>query len=265
LIALLFSCSNSVIAQTPEEQELFSYINSEREREKIPHLIWDDELYTVARDHSQDMAKMGKMSHTGSDRSEPHQRIRAAGIYASKTAENVARDLNIISAHTSLMESLYHRENILDPQISHGAVGVVHSGKYLYVTEVFIRKVKEISLNTGREMVLASMNEYRAKKNFLPLTLSQRLNDIAQSHVDVQEKLNTLSAPLLMNQLTRQVGGSVRVNVFTATSIENVPNQVHENLEGKSQMVGIGFKRIRGKLCESGCYLVTLIFGFPAS
>ena len=77
--------------------------------------------------------------------------------------------------------------------------------------------------------------------------------------------MNALSPPLLMNQLTRQAGGSIRINVFTSSTPDSVPDEVHPNLEGKSQMVGIGIKRIRGKLCESGCYLVTLIFGFPVS
>ena len=89
--------------------------------------------------------------------------------------------------------------------------------------------------------------------------------DVAQSHVDVQEKLNSLTPPLLMGQLAHQLGGSIRVDVFTTNTIEKIPDEVHENLRGKSQMVGIGFKRIRGKLCESGCYLVTLIFGVPES
>ncbi len=265
IFSLLFCCDSSVVAQTAEEKELFSYINSEREREKLPAFIWEDELYTVARAHSEDMAGMGKVSHEGSDKRQPHERIRAAGVFASKTAENVARDLNIISAHTSLMESLYHRENILDPEFTFAAVGVIHSAKYIYVTELFIRRVEQIDSNKGRQKLLVSMNEHREKKGLLPLTLSQRLSEVAQSHVDVQENLNALSPPLLMNQLTRQAGGSIRINVFTANTPDRVPEEVYPNLEGNSQMVGIGFKRIRGKLCESGCYLVTLIFGFPVS
>jgi uncharacterized protein YkwD len=258
-------CEPFTVAQTAEEQELLSYINSERDREKIPPVIWDDELYSVALEHSKDMARMGKVSHSGSDTSQPHERIRAAGIFASKTAENIARDLNIITAHTSLMESLYHRENILDPEITHAAAGVVHSGKYIYVTELFIRKVALIDSNKGRKALLSSVNEYREKKGLLPVTLSERLSEIAQSHVHVQEKLNSLSPPLLTSQLARQVGGSIRINVFTTSTPERVPEEVYPNLEGKSQMVGIGMKRIRGKLCETGCYLVTLIFGYPVS
>ena len=165
IFSLLFCCDSSVVGQTAEEQELLSYINSEREREKLPALIWEDELYAVARAHSEDMAGMGKVSHEGSEKSQPHERIRVAGIFASKTAENVARDLNIISAHTSLMESLYHRENILDTEFTHAAVGVIHSGKYIYVTELFIRRVEQIDSNKGRKKLLASMNEYREKKD----------------------------------------------------------------------------------------------------
>jgi uncharacterized protein YkwD len=262
VIIFFVSCA---YAQTPEEKELFGYINSERAREKLTPLIWDDDLYKVARLHSDDMASTGEVSHTGSDNTQPVDRIRAGGLYASKTAENIARDLNVISAHTSLMESYYHRENILDPEFTHSAVAIIRSHQYLYVTELFIREIQDVSLRHARSELLDSMNSYRQSQGLLPLSLSQSMSDVAQSHVDVQEKLNSLTPPLMMGQLAHQLGGSIRVNVFTTNEIAKIPDEVHENLGGKSQMVGIGFKRIRGKLCESGCYLVTLIFGVPES
>jgi uncharacterized protein YkwD len=252
-----------VFSQTPEEKELFGYINSERVREKLTPLTWDDDLYKVARLHSEDMASTGEVSHTGSDNTQPVDRIRTGGLYASKTAENIARDLNVISAHTSLMESYYHRENILDPELTHSAVAIIRSHQYLYVTELFIREIPDVSLRHARSELLDSMNDYRQSQGLLPLSLSQSMCDVAQSHVDVQEKLNSLTPPLMMGQLAHQLGGSIRVNVFTTNEIAKIPDEVHENLKAKSQMVGIGFKRIRGKLCESGCYLVTLIFGVP--
>jgi uncharacterized protein YkwD len=262
-IILLLLNTISAYAQTAEEKELFGYINSERAREKLSPLIWDEDLYKVARLHSVDMATTGEVSHTGSDNTQPVDRIRTGGLFASKTAENIARDLNVISAHTSLMESYYHRENILDPEMTHAAVAIIHSNQYLYVTEVFIHEVADIDLRHARGKLLDLMNDYRQQQGLLPLTLSQNMSDVAQSHVDVQQKLNSLTPPLLMGQLAHQLGGSVRVNVFTANSIEKIPDEVHENLRGKGQMVGIGFKRIRGKLCEGGCYLITLIFGMP--
>jgi uncharacterized protein YkwD len=263
-LTILFLLSiTSGYAQTPEEKELFGYINSERSREKLPPLIWDDDLYKVASSHSEDMAATGEVSHTGSDNTQPVDRIRAGGSYASKTAENIARDLNVISAHTSLMESYYHRENILDPEMTHTAVSIIRSHQYLYVTELFIREVSDVSLRHARNELLDSMNSYRQTQGLLPLTLSQSMCDVAQSHVDVQQKLNSLTPPLMMGQLAHQFGGTIRVDLFTTNEISKIPDEVHENLRSKSQMVGIGFKRIRGKLCESGCYLVTLIFGVP--
>lgn len=263
LTILLLLCVTSAYAQTSEEKELFGYINSERAREKLTPLIWDDDLYKVAHLHSEDMASTGEVSHTGSDNTQPVDRIRAGGLYASKTAENIARDLNVISAHTSLMESYYHRENILDLEMTHSAVAIIRSNQYLYVTELFIREIQDESLRHARSELLDSMNSYRQSQGLLPLSLSQSMCDVAQSHVDVQEKLNSLTPPLMMGQLAHQLGGSIRVNVFTTNEVAKIPDEVHENLGGKSQMVGIGFKRIRGKLCESGCYLVTLIFGVP--
>jgi uncharacterized protein YkwD len=263
LIGLFLFNIVSAYAQTAEETELFGYINSERAREKLPPLIWDDDLYKVARSHSEDMASTGEVSHTGSDKTQPVDRIRAGGLYASKNAENIARDINVISAHTSLMESYYHRQNILDPEFTHSAVAIIHSHQYLYVTENFIHEIPDVSLRHARSELLDSLNSYRTQQGLLPLSLSQNMCDVAQSHVDVQEKLNSLTPPLLMGQLAHQLRGSVRVDLFTTNEIAKIPDEVHENLRGKSQMVGIGFKRIRGKLCESGCYLVTLIFGIP--
>jgi hypothetical protein len=209
--------------------------------------------------HSRDMARQGKISHSGSDGSQPQQRIRDAGVYATRTAENVARDLNVVSAHTALMESLYHRENVLDPEMTDVAVGIVKTGKYLYVTEVFIRALDQLSLEEARRLLLDQMNRYRDSRRLPALQLSNSLSSVAQSHIDVQENLGTLSPPLLMNLLAKRHKGEVRVNVYTSSTV-TIPDEVRAILDQDLMQAGIGFKRVRGKLCESGCYLVTLIF-----
>ena len=174
----------------------------------------------------------------------------------------MARDLNVVSAHTSLMESIYHRENILDPEVTHAGVGIVRDGKYLYVTELFIRSLSQLTLADARRMLLSQMNAYREQGGNPPLVLSTSLSEAAQSHINVQEKLNALSPPLLMNLMAKKQKGQVRINIYTSSTL-GIPQEVHANLDLELQSVGIGFKRIRGKLCESGCYLVTLIFGAP--
>ena len=237
-------------------------MNAERQRESLPALIWDEDLFQVAQAHSRYMSEQGEISHSGSGGAQPHDRVQAAGIYATKIAENVARDLNVISAHTSLMESVYHRENILDPELTHGAAAIVRTGKYIYVTEEFIRALEPVTLPEARRMLLSQMSAYRANIGKESLILSKSLSEAAQSHIEVQEKLNSLSPPLLMNLMAKKQKGAVRINIFTSPTV-TVPEEVHPNLSLDVQSVGIGFKRIRGKLCENGCYLVTLIFGPP--
>ena len=251
------------IAETEKEKQLFAYMNSERSRDNLRKLVWDRDVYKVALDHSKDMAKMQKVSHKGSDNSQPHERIRAAQIFASRTAENIAGDINIISAHTSLMKSLYHRENILDPEFTHAAVAVFEKQGYLYVTEVFIQKLIDYSLAEARAVILNYINGYRQKKKLGPLVLSKSLNNVAQSHVDLQTKMSAGSPLLILGTLSRQMG-SVLVNVYTTNSLTFIPEQLRVDFTKENTLLGIGFKRTKGSLCPGGCYAAALIFGEKA-
>jgi hypothetical protein len=84
---------------------------------------------------------------------------------------------------------------------------------------------------------------------------------MAQSHVKFQESVSSLGPPLIMGLMARQANGNVRTSVYTTNSISKFPEEVKKNLQLKIQSVGIGFKRIKGELCDTGCFLVTVIFG----
>jgi uncharacterized protein YkwD len=261
LLAFVFLVATPLVAQSELENELLGYVNADRERESLKTLKWNETIYKVAIAHSKDMAQMERVSHTGSDGSLPLQRIRESGVFASKLAENVARDLNIVAVHTSLMESLYHRQNILNPEYTEIGIGVVVKEKYLYVTEVFIRSVDDYSLDDARRILITRMNEIRVKRALGPLSLTSTLNNMAQSHVEFQERVSSLGPPLIMNLMARQARGSLRASVYTTTSLSFFPDEVKENLQLNLQTAGIGFKRIKGDLCNTGCFLITLIFG----
>ncbi len=264
ILILVIGCwGSAAFAESDQDRQLFGYMNSERSRENLRRLVWDRDVYKVALDHSRDMAKMRKISHKGSDNSQPHERIRAARIFASRTAENIAGDINIISAHTSLMKSLYHRENILDPEFTHGAAAVYEKNGYLYITEMFIQKLIDYPLAEARGVILNYINGYRQKRNLSPLVLSVSLNNVAQSHVDLQTKMSASSPLLILGTLTRQIG-SVLVNVYTTNSLTNIPEQLQPNFAKENTLLGIGFKRTKGSLCPGGCYAVALIFGDKA-
>lgn len=254
-----------LIAQSDLEQELFGYLNSERQRENLEQFVWNKTLYKVAIAHSQDMAEMGQVSHNSSDGTKTEERVKNSGVFSSKVGENVARDIHIVAAHTSLMESLNHRKNILNPEYTDAAVGVFVKGRYLYVTELFIRRVDDYSLEDARLILMNQMNDIRVRRGLGRLIQSTVLNEIAQSHVKLQERASSLGPPLIMGLLARQERGALRTSVYTTTSISNFPDEVRQSLALEIQSVGIGFKRIRGDLCNAGCFLVTLIFGPEAS
>jgi uncharacterized protein YkwD len=261
LLAGILLTTKFAFAQTSEEKQLFNFINSERLREHVAPLLWDDALYQVALLHSKDMALTGQTNHKGSDGSEPHERIQRAGIFASKTGENIARDINVASAHTMLMQSLYHRENILEPEYTYGAVAVAHKQQFLYVTELFIHKVSDYAPEQARQLLIRQLNDYRDDKKLGPLSLSDSLCKAAQAHVDMQKKFDSFSPMLIMSPITKSNRNRTVVSVYTTTNLLEIPVQVRSDAESSLSKIGIGFKRVQGNLCSGGCYLVVLVFG----
>ena len=249
------------MAESDQEKQLFRFMNSERIRENRMPLVWDDELYEVALAHSRDMARTGKAAHKGSDGEEPHQRIQRAHIYASKTGENIARDVNIISAHTLLMQSVDHRENILEPGYSHAAVGIVKQKQFFYITQLFIHRIADHPLEDARQTLIRQYNFYRQDKKLPPLLYSPSYSDAAQAQVETQKRFDSLSPMVGMSSVARNSGGGMLVSVYTATSLLEIPVQVRHDLQRNMRTVGIGFKRVQGSICAGGCYLIVLVLG----
>src|SRR2546425_8671674 len=73
---------------TAEEQTLIDLTNQERKKEKLPALRPNETLVKVARAHSANMARQGKMEHV-LDGKTPMQRIKASGYQAAWGGENI--------------------------------------------------------------------------------------------------------------------------------------------------------------------------------
>jgi uncharacterized protein YkwD len=261
LSLLLFSIPDFLFAASDQEKQLFGYINSERARESRLPLIWDEDLYNVALAHSKDMARAEKASHRGTDGREPHERIQGARIYASKSGENIARDINVISAHTLLMQSVEHRENILETGFSHAAVAIVREKQFLYITELFIHKIRDYPLEQARETLVRQYNFFREDQKLPPLIYSASLSNAAQAHVETQKRFDSLSPMLTLSSVARSSKGRILVTVYTATGLLEIPAPVRKDLQSGADRVGIGFKRVQGSICSGGCYLIVLVFG----
>jgi uncharacterized protein YkwD len=124
-----------------DEVKVFELTNEERKKKDIPPLKLNPALSKVARAHSENMARQGKMEHTLDDKT-PFDRLREAGIKFSAAAENIAAGDRVTHAMImkAWMESKDHRANILEAEYSEIGVGVARdkSGQ-IYYTQVFAK------------------------------------------------------------------------------------------------------------------------------
>jgi uncharacterized protein YkwD len=125
---------------TPAEKKFFEMTNQERVKNHLPPLKLNPVLCKVARAHSENMAKQGKMEHT-LDGKNQFARIKGAGYRYRYAGENIARtnkEGNMDDALESLMKSGPHRANILKKEYTEVGIGLAYDGKdFTYYTQDF--------------------------------------------------------------------------------------------------------------------------------
>ena len=108
-------------------EQVVALVNQERAGAGCPPLAIDERLVAAAQGHSEDMAANDFFSHTGSDGSEPWERMEAAGYDWSRAAENIAAGYptpeEVVAAW---MNSMGHRNNILNCALVDTGVGYVY-------------------------------------------------------------------------------------------------------------------------------------------
>lgn len=105
-------------------------------RAPAPPLQLDWTLIRVAQDHSEDMLQMRELTHTGSDGSNPGQRIRRAGYDHNAWGENAAMGYTTVeSVVAGWTRSAAHCRNLMNPNVTE--MGAGKAGNYW--TQVFAR------------------------------------------------------------------------------------------------------------------------------
>jgi uncharacterized protein YkwD/uncharacterized membrane protein required for colicin V production len=121
------------------EQEMLRLLNAERTSRGLGALALDPRLLPVARQHSEEMFRLKYFGHQSPVNGSPFDRITAAKISYTRAGENLAYAHSVAVAHRGLMDSPGHRENILRPEFTRIAIGVVAAGSYgRMFTQVFI-------------------------------------------------------------------------------------------------------------------------------
>ena len=120
------------------EAQMLQLVNQERVQAGFEPLAPDPELTEVARRHSADMFGRGYFAHVTPEGRGPFDRINAAGITYRTAGENLALAPTLPLAHTGLMNSPSHRDNILQPDFGRVGIGILDGGvRGLMVTQNF--------------------------------------------------------------------------------------------------------------------------------
>jgi uncharacterized protein YkwD len=145
LIPAVYAEDKPEIKLTAEEQKILDMTNKERADAKLPPLMFNATLVKVARAHSANMAKQGKMEHE-LDGKKPSQRLLDAGYDYQSMRENIAwgEDWPVDAVMKGWMESEKHRENILSKEVDEVGIGVASDGKgKKYYTVDFGKQLKK--------------------------------------------------------------------------------------------------------------------------
>jgi uncharacterized protein YkwD len=126
------------------ERQLLDLLDRDRAAHGLPALIHDPRLADVARRYSREMAGTGEVAHLSRSSGNVLDRVRAARLSPMPTiiAENVGRDYSAADAERGFMASPGHRDNILNPAVTHVGVGVAigqQAGEAvpLFFTQIF--------------------------------------------------------------------------------------------------------------------------------
>ena len=129
----------------PIERRVFEQTNLERAKNGLPPFVWDPVLCLMARTQSENMAKVGYLSHSP-EGMRMRERARAVGIVHYKVlGENIAYNFGFDDpggfAVERWMLSPGHRANILDGGFKAMAVGTsIAADGSVFLTQTFITR-----------------------------------------------------------------------------------------------------------------------------
>lgn len=136
----------AAVSASGDERRAFDLINAERIARGRQPLQWDGSLMRVARYHSENMAREDFFNHIDRDGLDLSGRADAHGVHGWKAlGENIAYNQGYTDpaafAVERWMTSNKHRENILNGEYTHAALGVARAADgRVFFTQVFMKR-----------------------------------------------------------------------------------------------------------------------------
>lgn len=112
------------------EMGMFIKVNEERAKRGVAELAWREDVVPVAREHAEDMWQRAYFGHVSQDDKDVGDRLDEAEVDYTFAGENLALAPTLSTAHSGLMNSPGHRDNILSERFKRLGIGVIDNGVY---------------------------------------------------------------------------------------------------------------------------------------
>ena len=132
------------------EQDLLALVNVERAKAGLGALTERTDIRSVARNHSDLMARQGRLHHNPDFSTEITNWQRLS--------ENVGVGPSVATIHRALMNSESHRRNILDSAVTELGIGVTVRNDRLWITQNFRRPQGSVSTNPPSSSVFGDVS-----------------------------------------------------------------------------------------------------------
>src|SRR5262249_16752450 len=118
-------------------QKIFELTNQDRTAQGLQPLHWDRSLAAAAAVHVDKMKDEKTLSHQYGGEPDVKARAAQAGAHFQAIAENIAVGPRAEAIEKQWMNSVPHRQNILDPRMNAIGIAVIQKDGYLYAVEDF--------------------------------------------------------------------------------------------------------------------------------
>ncbi len=146
----------------PVKAAVFARINSDREKNGLPPVAWDEAAARVADAYTAAQVAEGTTGHFLTNGLPPYARTAFAGIFGSGSENAVAwhttapvftdsaEELALAGQEDMMREKPPkdgHRRTILDPDVTHVGVGwAMHGGSFRMAEEFLVRRLQELTI-----------------------------------------------------------------------------------------------------------------------
>ena len=201
-----------------DEKYLFDAVNRERTSQNLRALKWDSSLAGAARTHLRRMVEAKVLSHQFSGEADLSKRLREAGAHFSMVAENIALAPSVDELHIGWMNSIPHRDNIMNPKLTAIGIAVEKRGEEFFAVQDFSTAVDDLS-KEGQEKRVGELLQAQGLKISASSEDARKACDGAPGNAGARPSAILHFEASELNELPDQVVRTVKKSAYRSASV----------------------------------------------